>query len=408
MKKCQYGTVKQVCCHYILCTSPFHIENLMSIAHNSPNTYIDLCLLKSEDKMKFPMDQRAGNCSNLKGGKGCGVGLGHVGHVCYPPYSSRLHFKRGLVGYSDGSKQTLTDTFTRLAQLNVSVVFIGDSTTRQKVVAMDCQLKRESWKNYISGLTYRSILPCHSKMTIGLNKGVTTLDLHQISMGPNSKQCLEGGVGNTNHIVGVYENARHIVNYINKVENRSVLLLANLGLWYNDVDSFDVAVPHVLNWLKDVSMTGGEGTGAKNIVAWHETMRQHYDSDIGNGYFIKEVVDAKEASWNTETFNYFYNVTVKDWHVPNCCQDIRLPGNDWRNEIVTKHVKEKKLEKNIMMLDFADATTALSDMHICHPYFKDDCTHYCFSPLLFQPLWYQLQNISIYMEAKAGMISRGE
>lgn len=29
-------------------------------------------------------------------------------------------------------------------------------------------------------------------------------------------------------------------------------------------------------------------------------------------------------------------------------------------------------------------------MHTCNARFFHDCTHYCFSPLMFQPFWHQL------------------
>jgi hypothetical protein len=29
-------------------------------------------------------------------------------------------------------------------------------------------------------------------------------------------------------------------------------------------------------------------------------------------------------------------------------------------------------------------------MHTSNPAIFHDCTHYCFSPLLFQPLWHQI------------------
>jgi hypothetical protein len=33
-------------------------------------------------------------------------------------------------------------------------------------------------------------------------------------------------------------------------------------------------------------------------------------------------------------------------------------------------------------------------MHTSNPLIFHDCTHYCFSPLLFQPFWHQLQELA--------------
>ena len=134
-------------------------------------------------------------------------------------------------------------------------------------------------------------------------------------------------------------------------------------------------------------------------VAWHETMRQHYGNDVGNGYFDKDKVDLKEKMWSNGSVDLM-KVDINNWHTPTCCQDITKTNADldWSNAVVRRHLARKGLTKKISYLPFAQATEATSDMHICHPYHKDDCTHYCWWPLIFQPLFHQLANISAYME----------
>ena len=72
-----------------------------------------------------------------------------------------------------------------------------------------------------------------------------------------------------------------------------------MGLWYNLADEMEQAVPSVLEWLGNVSRVSVNGV--YNQVAWHETMRQHYDNDVGNGYFDKQKVDLKEKLWSNGT-----------------------------------------------------------------------------------------------------------
>ena len=245
----------------------------------------DLCMLNTTNRILFPMKIRESQCANIPGGsKGCNVGLGHMGFPCYQPFSSRLHFKRGLDGFADATDRVLTQTMTVLAKLNVTLVFAGDSTTRQKVVALDCQLRRESYRNYVMGLSYKSVLPCHSQLSVHINRGRYIVPLHQIGLGPNAVHCLKDGVGGLpgehNYLAGMYEQARRVVDQVTAGGGR-VLVLANMGLWFNEAEGLHAALPGVLAWLDQV------GNNRRNIAAWHETLRQHYGGGAGSGYFDK-------------------------------------------------------------------------------------------------------------------------
>ena len=50
----------------------------------------------------------------------------------------------------------------------------------------------------------------------------------------------------------------------------------------------------------------------------------------------------------------------------------------------------------IEMVPFADVTNPATDLHVCHPTYKFDCTHYCFTPLLWQPMHYDIEEMSLY------------
>jgi hypothetical protein len=320
-----------------------------------------------------------------------------MGHPCYQPLSSRSHYKKGLAGFTDGKKEILSSTMVNLAKNNISLVFVGDSTTRQKVIAMDCQLKRESSRNYISPMDYSRVLPCYSKMYIGIDRGKYWLDLHQIGMGPNAVDCADKKLLKVHKLshTRMFNNAQNIIHHINTVEKRRVFVIANMGLWFNQEDALEKSIPYVIDWLKDVS----ERTvnNLTNIVAWHETLHQHYDNDIGNGYYFKKMVEIEEKKRRDMNMN-FSSININKWHDPFCCQSIRnfTEELDWRNHIVRRYLEHKQyLNKNIVLFPFSKATESLSDMHICHPNHKNDCTHYCLWPLLFQPLWYQMYNISM-------------
>ena len=110
----------------------------------------DLCMFKLTERMLFPGKARNQNCSHLKAwprNKGCGVGMGNKGDPCYMPFISRKTFKRGIAGYTDPKATPLSDALVSLAQKNTTLVLLGDSTTRQKLQAMECAIWRESMHN---------------------------------------------------------------------------------------------------------------------------------------------------------------------------------------------------------------------------------------------------------------------
>lgn len=46
---------------------------------------------------------------------------------------------------------------------------------------------------------------------------------------------------------------------------------------------------------------------------------------------------------------------------------------------------------DVLYFNFVNATKYTPDMHTCQLKYKHDCTHWCFWPLLYQPLWYQIK-----------------
>ncbi|RYY89174.1 hypothetical protein EON63_01235 [archaeon] len=81
-----------------------------------------------------------------------------------------------------------------------------------------------------------------------------------------------------------------------------------------------------------------------------------------------------------------------------CCRPIEKYNyeNDWRNSLVDKHLQSNKYTSTaskIKLLPLASLTRPLHDLHTCNPYFKHDCTHYCYTPLLWQVFWHQIEQL---------------
>ncbi len=318
-------------------------------------TPTDLCMLQSEDKAGYPQHIRANNCSEFSQGSSrlfCAVGMGSNKQPCFSPFVSRPSFKRGLVGYTDAARKPIMEALRNIANANVTLILLGDSTTRQKIVALECEILREHPKNEFKGITF-GILPCHTEFEIRLHDSPHVIKMHGISIGPNSVDCLKGGLGRADvDGGGVYENARHIIKEIND-NNQGVFILANLGLWYNDESKFEPVVVPLLDWLGRVA----SNTKVQNIVAWHETMHQHWPNSIGSGYFNKMVVDAQEDDWNSGRVD-LKSLPLSEWQVPNCCVPISNTSwmADWRNDIVKQYIYATPERKKISLLPFADIT----------------------------------------------------
>jgi hypothetical protein len=128
-------------------------------------------------------------------------------------------------------------------------------------------------------------------------------------------------------------------------------------------------------------------------------MSQHWNNSIGSGYFSKQYADDTEN-------RYWHNVSkipIKDFHIPTSCTYITNTSYmaDWRNDLVKKLIKDMPAEDRALLpvIPFAKYTKDAADLHTTNPLFKHDCTHYCYTPLLWQPLWYHLRDITRHQRA---------
>lgn len=363
---------------------------------------VDLCMLNQTELYKFPGVIRREKCGWIRGQQSaCGVGMGTIGEPCHSPYAGRTSYRKGVKGYTNALHTPLIDAFSNLKKANAVLVLVGDSTMRQKLQAIECEIRREDRNIKVQGW-FRAVLPCHTKLKITFKDGNFT-EVHGLSIGPNSANCLVGGLGYSAPYDGIFEHAEHFIKGINFNESKSVLVVANAGLWYNNEAKFSYAMPGVLQWLHNVHKL----KNASNIVAWHETMSQHWESVTGNGYYLKEISDRIEYLWLNGSID-LTKMTPQEVHVPTCCHKISnyTEPADWRNYIIKQFIRSNpEYSNDILYFPFADATKETPDMHTCHLKYKHDCTHYCFWPLLYQPLWHQINKASENLLLKFQSIS---
>ena len=218
-------------------------------------TPTDLCVLNSTEKFTFPQDTRKNECFHVSRGDRrihCNVGMGNNNKPCFGPFNeARPHFKRGIDGFTDRHSKPLMKAFRYFADTNTTLILLGDSTTRQKLQLLDCQIHLEDPRIKTYGNIW-GILPCHTKYTIIL-PDKRSIYIRIISMGPNSSNCLKGGLGKLSPALGAYENAAYYIDKENNILNKSVYVIANIGLWYNDEIEYYNTVKPVLKWLQTVA-----------------------------------------------------------------------------------------------------------------------------------------------------------
>jgi hypothetical protein len=334
----------------------------------------DLCILNTDIKNKFPQDIRSVLCHNVSRGNRrlhCGIGMGNSNNPCFGPYATaRPHFRMGVDGYTNYSSKPLLEAFQRLHSQNTTLILLGDSTTRQKIQAMECELLREYPRIKANGNLW-GILPCESKFTIWLPGTTRPFIIRIISVGPNSADCLKNGLNHQAPYGGVFENAAHLIARENREYKNSVFVIANLGLWYNDVEKYSRVMPGMLAWLQTVAkpinatdIAHNAQYNIKNTVVWHETYAQHWINPWNTGYFAKPQSEFQESQWMVVDM---WNMSAKEFIVPWCCSPITNTsrGADWRNDIAHDLIKplakpKERLFPDIGVLPMASITRYVS------------------------------------------------
>lgn len=356
----------------------------------------DICLMNSTDKGKSPQEIRRTRCEGLSrkiNGKNgyCHVGMGSNKKECSPPYSGRTSYRRGIDGYTNASKKYLVRAFKRFSAGNTDVLFLGDSTMTQKRMAMDCEILRETKKVFSHG-SLNIVLPCHTTTFYQIPKLTEKIGVHGVSFGPSSLNCLHNSSKTMlynkrlwTEPKNIIELARRTVKKLNS-DGKSLFIVANMGLWYNDRVKLENSVDMVLDWLLEVSQVAYP----KNYVFWHETMSQHWPNTNDNGYFDKEL-----GILHKKKFDQIKNaVDDRSFHVPGCCVAIKNNSieADWRNHVFNRRLSSEKYRNAIRLIRFAKLTEDVADMHVCSQgTHKQDCTHYCYWPLLWQYFWSKIE-----------------
>ena len=147
----------------------------------------------------------------------------------------------------------------------------------------------------------------------------------------------------------------------------SLMIFINVGLHYvsNPIQHFSrkdyrIHITEALKYLNDVIID--DKKNKKIRVIWRETSAQHFPTY--NGYWPGS--------------KYATDMDVKCVPILNLTQEA-----DWKNMEVRDIIVRNKF--NIYIAPFYEDTAPLYDMHV-NGHLRD-CTHLCWSPMLYQKLF---------------------
>ena len=156
-----------------------------------------------------------------------------------------------------------------------------------------------------------------------------------------------------------------------------------IGKYYNRQILFSYLLHPHHQYLKRQRLAQRAGTGPLGCVE---------DGERGGGKGIAIRCAALQEVRSTDVArmrharlsspNHHEGIFIMKWFSIVCCSPLsRTPSHPYHSSHITHQTTHRY-------------TKDTADMHVCHPLFKYDCTHYCYWPLLWQPLWHQLKERS--------------
>jgi hypothetical protein len=166
----------------------------------------------------------------------------------------------------------------------------------------------------------------------------------------------------------MYHLKKSIDSFLEKYD--SLMIFMNVGLHYvsNPIAHFSrkdysIQITEAFQYLDNIVKIN---KGKKNIrVIWRETSAQHFPTY--NGYW--------------PGLKYAKDMDVKCIPITNTSDDA-----DWRNKDANKIIRDNKYHINIA--PFFNHTLPLYNMHV-NGHLRD-CTHLCWTPMLYQSLFHYM------------------
>jgi hypothetical protein len=340
----------------------------LCLLSNSSSLPVETILADCEEKVKIsipdlslrPIRCRAGNSWPSKSGFCSSSDI---------PFSERKNLQRTLEGYDDPTDEPLRRLFTILSKEKGSLILIGDSVMQQFFGAMACELERNGiWSdpNYFRNTDEVRFVEILDKNTGGAvydNKGVS---LPPVAVKFTPIYHLVNGRWDRMVNASMHRLRLSVDDFLNKFE--SVMIMVNMGLHFvgNPVPHFSPAdynsqMTYLLQYLHNIQ----NGRPEKKLrTIWRETSAQHFSTTTGY--------------WPGQRFADSMKLGCFPITDPS-------PQGDWRNTDIENIIAKNNLYR-VKIAPFFNLSVPLWNMHVNG--FKHDCTHFCWTPYLYQSLFH--------------------
>ena len=176
----------------------------------------------------------------------------------------------------------------------------------------------------------------------------------------------------------------YISQFLGDLQLSGVVIVLQAGTWYHDLRKFRTDMTELFALLQSVARLFSERKRFATLV-WAEQVAQHWPSV--NGYYRSS----------------------KGIKLKPLCPIIAntTPEADWRNDFIWEtflqgawgeEVAQLFPYVDVAVLNFRALTSDLSDMHMRQ--MKKDCTHYCYTPMLYQSIYHQISMVAKQLSSR--------
>ena len=321
----------------------------------------ELCILNStsaEDLMKITKEcttRHGVPLDGLKSFKCRAGGLHNSKHLCqsYPGkvQRDRVHYFQAVKGYDNPDRKPLRELYELYSYTNTSMMFFGDSMMKQIFHAHSCELEREE-------------LMENSSMI----ENVFVNEVYETNLLPPTQVIF---LKQFKFSASALKKFRLEVTKLAQKSDRVVIVL-NQGLHFNEnlKEEFSSTLEHA---IKEHFSRMNDAFSTKSFVfIYLETAAQHFETaGIDTGYYSNKTSISRDK-----------------------CIPVLESAKDWRNELLHTIIDDFNNNKGDQLPTFTlnifpmrRLTRPLHDMHLYSSKYGVDCTHFCWTPMMWQPLW---------------------
>ena len=171
----------------------------------------------------------------------------------------------------------------------------------------------------------------------------------------------------------------------------SVVIMLQAGTWYN-INDTNVFQQHMSVVFSEVHSLAPQYTPRRKhvVFVWAEQVTQHWPTH--NGYFLENIHEPPPIPYCTPLVNTSGGVN-----------EGVSENDDWRNDIIWNEYLDESSEwkqkmnllapyARVRVLNFRALTRDMSDFHVRQKR-KRDCTHYCYTHMMYQSIYHQIAQI---------------